>query len=170
MGSVSGTREMIAELSSYTRLFQEIDREVENRIKPCLDRMGITSELVEQLVETTRRGEPLKPITKRRKPKKQELVVAVYDVPTPSGNSTLVFETDDGLLWQLCDAGLGWAPFDRVDPAWKPAIKFAALVPARVNPRPQTWAPWRFAIMFGTARLEVRPGRLKGQIIYGLKK
>jgi hypothetical protein len=103
-------------------------------------------------------------------PRKQETVVKVFNVPTASGRTVLVFQTDDGLLWQLCDGGLGWTPYDQVDPLWPTAQKFAGLLPAKINPRPKASAAWTFEIPFGAhATLAVYPGKRPGQVIYNLR-
>ena len=93
--------------------------------------------------------------------------MAVFDVPAASGRTLLIFQTQDGALWQLCDAGLGWTQYNAVDPGWPSAKKLADLLPAKINPRPPVSAPWRFEIHFGSkASLSVHPGKAPGQVLY----
>ena len=115
----------------------------------------------------------MEPLPKTRKPKGEEVVVGVYNAPslTTTGKSVLVFVTDDGIVWQLCDAGLGWSPYDSVDAKWTPVAEFADLLPARIKPRPPVAAPWTFDLVFGKkAKLTVRPGSLPGEVAYSLKR
>jgi len=167
MTSLSGIEAMVEELSRDTELFSELDKEVEKLTEPFHGRMNITPELFNRALAETLSGEACEPLIQQRKPKKEEIVVGVFDVPTASGRTVLVFQTEDGLLWQLCDAGLGWSPYEVVEASWCKARKFIDLVPAKINPRPKTSAPWTFEIQFGRAKLCVRPGQ-QGQILYRL--
>jgi hypothetical protein len=171
MPSLNGIEAMVAELAQDTELFQELDREVEKIIEPLHLRMGVTPELFVMAVNDIISGKAgaLDPLHQQRMPRKQETVVQAFNVPTESGQTVLVFQTDDGLLWQLCDGGLGWTPYDQVDPSWPTAQKFVGLLPARINPRPKASAPWTFEIPFGAhATLAVYPGKVAGQVIYHL--
>jgi hypothetical protein len=77
----------------------------------------------------------------------------------------LVFQSEDDLFWQLCDSGLGWSGYAKIEPAWAEAPQFRSLLPALVNPRPQVKAPWTFEIHFGTeAKLVVDLVDQTGQI------
>ena len=152
---------MLTELAQDTELFQELDREIEKITEPLHARVGLTRELFVMAFNDIKSGRAgaLDPLHSQRMPRKQETVVKVFNVPTASGHTVLVFQTDDGLLWQLCDAGLGWSPYDHIDPSWPSTDKFADLLPARINPRPKTSAPWTFEISFGAhATLAVYPG------------
>lgn len=173
MPSVDGIEQMIAEIDVFTELFQAVDGEVDKLVEPLNARIGLTPAMLAECMSSVMRGEPMEPLPLTRKPKKEEVVVAAYNAPslTVPGKSVLVFETDDGVVWQLCDAGLGWSPYEATDASWKSVAKFAGLLPARVNPRPPVTAPWTFDLVFGkSARLEVRPGSEPGQILYTLKR
>lgn len=172
MPSLSGIESMVAELTQDTDLFRELDKEVEKIIEPLHTRVRMTPEFIVTVLEEIKSGkaEALEPLHGQRMPKKQETVVNAFNVPTESGHTVLVFETDDGLLWQLCDGGLGWSPYDQVDPLWPKAPKFTGLFPVKINPRPKAAAPWIFEIPFGTrATLAVYPGKRAGQVIYDLR-
>ncbi len=173
MSSVEGVEEMIAELEMFTELFQAADREIDELVEPLHQRLGLTPAMFAAHMAELTRGEPMEPLPKTRKPKREEVVVGVYNAPslTTRGKSMLVFVTDDGIVWQLCDAGLGWSPYDSVDVQWTPVSKFADLLPARINPRPPAVDPWTFDLVFGEkAKLRVRPGSLPGEVAYILER
>jgi hypothetical protein len=152
-------------------LFQGLNREVEAIMEPLLAGVGLTAERFAMAFNDIKSGaDALDPLHQQRLPRKQETVVNVFNAPMVSGQKTLVFQTDDGLLWQLCDGGLGWAPYHEVDPSWPTVPKFAGLLPARINPRPKASTPWTFEIPFGArATLAVYPGKQAGQVIYNLR-
>lgn len=173
MTSADGVGVMICELDALADLFQRFDAEVESVTKPLLANLGVTSAMLAQCLDEVLQGEPMEPLPETRKPKKEETIVGVYNAPvlTEPGKSLLVFETDDGLVWQLCDAGLGWSPYEAVDANWVRVAKFADLLPARINPRPPVAEPWTFELVFGKkAVLKVRPGSRPGEILYTLKR
>lgn len=149
--TLTGIETMLAELAQDTELFQELDMEIEKITEPLHARFGLTPELFAMAFNNIKSGraQALEPLDSQRMPRKQETVVKVFNVPTASGHTLLVFQTDDGLLWQLCDEGLGWSPYDHADPSWPLVEKLADLLPARINPRPKTSAPWTFEIPFG---------------------
>lgn len=172
MATLTGIEAMLAELVQDTELFQELDEEIERITAPLYARLDVSPELFLAALNDIRSGKAgaLSPLYPQRMPRKQENVVKVFDVPTPSGRTVLVFQTDDGLLWQLCDAGLGWSAYGQVDASWPVSQKFATLLPARINPRPKASAPWNFEIPFGTqATLAVFPGKEAGQVLYRLR-
>jgi hypothetical protein len=168
MTSIDGIQAMVEELSLDSELFSELDKEVEKLTEPFHARLGVTPELFDRALAETLSGTACEPLIEQRKPKKEEIVIAVFDVPTRTGRSVLIFQTEDGLLWQLCDVGLGWCPYKNAEPSWPKARKFIDLLPAKINPRPKASAPWTFEIHFGRrAKLSVRPGQ-GGQILYQL--
>jgi hypothetical protein len=169
--NLSGIEAMINELSEDTDLFSGLDVEVSRLIAPLNARFGLTQEHLDAALAEVLRGEPCKPLNQQRKPKKEETIVGVFNAPTASGKRGLVFQSEDGVLWQLCDVGLGWTAFDSVDPSWPPVKKFDAVLPARVNPRPPVSAPWTFDLQFGNrATLSVRLGKLPGEVLYKLTR
>jgi hypothetical protein len=172
IATLPGIEAMLTELAQDTELFQELDGEVENIVGPLHARVGLTPEILVQSFNDIKTGKAgaLDPLHSQRMPRKQETVVKAFNVPTTSGHTVLVFQTDDGLLWQLCDAGLGWSPYDHVDPSWPLAQKFTGLLPAKINPRPKTSVAWTFEIPFSArASLAVYPGKRAGQVIYDLR-
>ncbi len=172
MPTLKGIETMLAELAQDTELFHTLDQEVEAITEPLHARMGLTPQLFATALKDIKSGKAgaLDPLHQQRMLRKQETIVEVFNVPTASGHNVLVFQTDDDLLWQLCDAGLGWCPYNQVDPLWPKAQKFTSLLPARINPRPKASAPWNFEIRFGTlAALVVYPGKRSSEVIYNLR-
>jgi hypothetical protein len=171
MMSVGGLEEMVNELSADTDLFSEMDAEIQKLLEPFHSRMGLTQEHLSLALAETMSGKDLEPLNQQRRPKKEETIVAAFDIPLASGRTLLIFQTQDGVLWQLCDGGLGWTHYDAVDPAWPAAKNFGDLLPAKINPRPPVSAPWTFEIQFGPkARLSVHPGRAAGEVLYKLRR
>jgi hypothetical protein len=161
-----GITSMINELSADTDLFTSLDAEIERLIEPSNARFGITPDYLREVSAQIALGEPFEPVNQQRKPKKEETIIAVFNVPTTSNRSSLVFQSDDGVLWQLCDVGLGWTTYETVDPSWLRAEAFACLLPAKVNPRPPVSAPWTFKLRFGTKIVSVRLGKGPGEVLY----
>ncbi len=164
----NGVETMLLELSRDISLFKELDLEVDKLNAPLQQKTWMKPELFEAALNDLKNGnsKALEPLHQQRMPKKQEIIVKVFCTP----NSTLVFQTDDGVLWELCDAGLGWSSYQSVDISWLVAKKFASLLPAKINPRPIVSAPWTFEINFGrSATLFVSPGRQQNQITYELR-
>lgn len=171
MSNLSRIAEMQNELADDAALFSEVDGEIEKLMQPLHSRMGLTPELLSVSLEETKSGKHLEPLNQQRKPKKEETIVSAFDVPLASGRSLLVFQTEDGVLWQLCDSGLGWTSYESVDPNWPLAKKFADLLPARINPRPPATSPWTFEINFGRkATLSVRPGEKPGEVLFKVRR
>ena len=122
-------------------------------------------------LEKVERGEDSPLLNPQRRLKKRETIVTVFEVPTQAGNINLVFRTEDGLLWQLCDAGLGRTAFDGADAAWPESKQFSPLLPATIDPRPKASGPWNYEIEFGAkARLIVRLGQAPGEVVYRLRR
>jgi hypothetical protein len=169
--SLSGIEELLNELSAATDLFSEVNEEIEKLVLPFHSRIGLTPELLDRALAEAMSGKDMEPLNQQRKPKREETIVAAFDVPIASGRTLLVFQTDDGAIWQLCDGGLGWTNYEIADPAWPEAKKFAGLLPAKINPRPAVSAPWTFELQFGKkATLSVHPGKGSGQVLYKLHR
>jgi hypothetical protein len=56
----------------------------------------------------------------------------------------LIFETEDSVLWQLSDAGLGWTYFTEAAATWTVETDIQQHLPATVNPRPPSSALWTY--------------------------
>jgi hypothetical protein len=158
---------------AFTESFQAADQEIDRLAEPLHGRIGLTQAKLAECMAEVMRGEPMDPLPITRKSKKEEVIVGVYNAAslTAPGKSVLVFETDDGVVWQLCDAGPGWSPYEADNANWERVAKFAELLPARINPRPPITEPWSFDLAFGkNGTLKVRPGSRHGEILYSLTR
>ncbi len=170
MGSKTGIDTLLAELAKDTELFSEADAEIEKISYPLRAKLGINEELFERLMAETRGGMPIEPHIQRRKLKKEETIIGAFRAKTTGEYYALKSQTEDGELWQLCDAGLGWTFYDKPGTSWAVDEKLSSFLPAKVNPRPKITAPWNYDLQFGSnGALSVRPGELPGQILYRLK-
>lgn len=170
LSSAEGAHALVVQLAESTAEFERINSEVERLTRADLYRLGITGDTLEGMLAEASQ-EPMEPLPTQRRLKKEELVVAVYDVPITGGGMTLVFETDDHALWQLCDVGLGWSRYQTVSSEWHQAEPFQDILPARVTPRPKTTAAWQYDIPFGPeTTLVVRLAENKRNFIYRLKR
>jgi len=99
---------------AFTESFQAADQEIDRLAEPLHGRIGLTQTKLAECMAEVMRGEPMDPLPITRKSKKEEVIVGVYNAAslTAPGKSVLVFETDDGVVWQLCDAGPGWSPYE----------------------------------------------------------
>ncbi len=81
---------------------------------------------------------------REKKLKRKQRLIRVWEFSLPEGGKPLVFETEEGDLWQLCDVGLGWTRFQNVEPDWveHPAVK--PHLPAQIVPRPDDVKPWDY--------------------------
>ena len=167
--SLREVEDLVNELAEDTELFSQLDAEIEKLFRPQHSRVGLTPEILPFVLADALSGKGLEPLNQQRKPKKMETIAAVFDVPLSSGRSHLIFQTDDGAFWQLCDVGLGWTAYYKVDSSWSAAKKFVGLLPVRVNPRPPTSAPWTGRVIF-PARPRVSPscpGEVQTALIAG---
>jgi hypothetical protein len=145
MTSEAGLSEMQKELSELSSLFHNLDLEVTEVNYPRFNAFGISDEEFAASLKKTIAGNPMEPLPEQRLPKKQERLVRAWDVPTSNGLA-LVFETEDGLLLQLCDVGLGWAYFDPPQCNWVINGRIQPHLPATVISRPESSAPWNYDI------------------------
>jgi hypothetical protein len=160
MTSEDGVRTLTEELMRYADMFQLVDGDMHDATCSLYQRLGIEESAIDRAVANAIAGVPLEEIKpeRRLRSKGKETIVAVYDVPTPSGaSSTLIFETSDNRLWQLCDVGLGWSPYESIGTSWRRCDIFDPFLPASVDPRPKLRTPWNYGIDFsGKAILLVR--------------
>jgi len=170
LSSAEGAAALVEQLARTVAEFDQINVEIERLARADLHRRGITDEMLEKSFAEVSR-EPMEPLPTQRRLKKEETVIAVYDVAMSDGGTTLVFETDDQALWQLFDVGLGWSKYDEIGKDWRHAAPFRDVVPARVRPRPEAKAPWEYDIPFGPkATLIVGLSPDKKRFTYRLKR
>ena len=109
---------MQTDLRQMASLFSELDDRVSTFIAPKFRAIGVTDEMLEGQATRILRGEPPHPFPTQRTPHKHENIVKAWDVPVDDGE-TLVLQSADGVLWQLCDVGLGWSIYQKPESTWR---------------------------------------------------
>ena len=166
-----GALSLVDELTELTNLFNDLDEEVQTYFSDRWEEFGITPDLLQNILDKmTASGEPVPALPDNRKLQKIEEIVAVWNAPTNVTASTLVFQTADGCLWQLCDVGLGWTRFTQVDSHWKVNEKLQDFLPAKINPRPKNSQPWNYEFDFGNGVfMWIRKNDTKKSFKWGIK-
>ena len=112
----------------------------------------------------------MEPLLQKRKLRKQERIVRVWQFNLADTGKPLVFESDDGQLWQLCDVGLGWTYYNEVGSNWQENEIIAQYLPAAINPRPEGSKPWHYEFKLGKgAILWVQPGERDRSFEWGIR-
>lgn len=150
MFSVSGLEELVSELSSIASFFIKIDQCIDEIFRSKLQGIGIDPSFIKVASDEIRSGQPVDPLPNKRFPRKQERIVKAWKLEKEDGSFVLIFESEDGSLWQLCDVGLGWSVYDKTDINWKIDEKLQKYLPALVNSRPQIEKPWNYELRFST--------------------
>lgn len=170
MFSAAGLHQMVRELDEYSALFQQLDQLAEEYLMPKMRQFGIGDEGIQACLEEVMSGKPMEILPEKRKLKKQERIVRAWELTLADGNKPLIFETDDGCFWQLCDVGLGWTYYDEVKSDWKENKIIAQYLPASINPRPKDCRSWHYEFEFAKgAILWVRPGKQKHTFTWGIR-
>jgi hypothetical protein len=144
MFSIEGLEKMIAELESMEKLFSSLNEELSEFASPKYRKVGLTEEIVQHYLARGKSGEELDPLPKKRRPRKKENLVRAWELKLPNGGKPLIFESEDGCLWQLCDVGLGWTYYEKDAGEWRIVDKIQKYLPAMVNPRPKDCEPWNY--------------------------
>ena len=107
-------RQLIDELDSYTEIFNRLDEETSRWFQDRRHELGLTDEMLQDSLARILSGEGEEPLPgkevvkdRERKLKRKQRLVRVWEFDLPEGGKPLVFEMQNGTLWQLCDAGLG---------------------------------------------------------------
>ncbi|NOQ22241.1 MAG: hypothetical protein GQ565_06290 [Candidatus Aegiribacteria sp.] len=169
--------QLIDELNGYTELFNRLDKETSQWFHNRQHEFGLTDEILQDSLTRILSGDGEEPLPgkevvkdREKKLKRKQRLVRVWEFNLPDGGKSLVFEMQDGSLWQLCDVGLGWTQFQSTEPHWveHPAIK--PHLPADIIPRPVAIKPWEyeFKLKAGTA-LWVKPGKHDRTFLWGLR-
>jgi hypothetical protein len=145
MPSLEGLEELRSELIDLANLFRKLDHDIEDFLQPKFNAYGIDEKLIQLSLNEVMAGKPMDPLPNKRYPKKQERIMRAWNVKGEDGKFTIIFESDDGILWQLCDVGLGWSAYDKPEPGWEIDKKLQKYLPATINPRPQISEPWNYA-------------------------
>jgi len=170
MFSIKGLRQMLEELSVLSALFSELDEQVSDYFKPKFHQLGLTEKMLQNSLDEILSGKTPEPLLQKRKLKKQERLVRVWEFKLPDGALPLIFETEDSCLWQLCDIGLGWTNFDRISKYWKENKIIQPYLPANINPRPKDCQPWEYEFKLNkNAVLWVKPGSQEISFKWGIR-
>lgn len=170
MFSLDGVSQMIQELEGMSGLFTKVDKQVSVFTKSKHEQMGITDEVLQYAFEEAKAGKPLEPFPDFRKIKKQERIVNAWEVTLQNGNKPLIFESEDGCLWQLCEVGLGWTYCEK-KANWKIKAEIQHYLPANINPRPKGIKPWDYHFNLSKAAIFwVKPGRKPKTFLWGVKQ
>jgi hypothetical protein len=105
-----------------------------------------------------------------KKLKRKRRLIHVWEFSLPESGKPLIFEMEDGSLWQLCDVGLGWTRFQKTESDWveHPAVK--PYLPAEINPRPKDAKPWEYEFRLKNgAILWVKPGKHERTFRWGVR-
>jgi hypothetical protein len=171
MLTAAGVHKMLHELNELSELFSDLDKKISMHFEPKRKELGLTDEILQAALNDVSAGRLLEPLPQKRKFKKQERLVRVWEVPLPSKAKTLVFETDDGCRWQLCDVGLGWTYHDTVESSWKENKEIQRYLPANINPRPKHDKRWHFQFKLAKGAIFwVKPGRAEFTFHWGIKR
>lgn len=170
MFTASGIDKMIAELAVMSEQFHQLDYKFTQRFAQKTKELGITDELIQSALEEGLAGIPMDPLPTQRRLKKQERVVRAWEFALPNGHKPLVFETEDGCLWQLCDVGLGWTYYDSIEEGWSENKEICEYLPVTLNPRPPGFEPWHYELRLSKgAILWVKPGSIENTFKWGIR-
>ncbi len=177
MHNSDNIRYLINELDRYSKLFCRLDDKITQLFESKQSELGLTDDLINKHMLKILSGYPEdnlpeKNITRelKKKLKRKQRLIRVWEFSLPKDGKPLIFETDDGYFWQLCDIGLGWTRYEHVEPNWveHPIIK--PYLPANINPRPKDAKPWNYEFKLSNeAFLWVKPGKQKGTFQWGIK-
>jgi hypothetical protein len=168
MFSESGLNSLGEELQEMGTFFHSLDREITAEALPRYEAKGLTEEKIAEHTWEVVSGRPYQPLPTQRYPAKRERVVDAWLITGDSRGVVPILVTEDGLLWQLTDIGLGWTPYDSVAPTWQPFVELSNHLPAEVVPRPKVSQPWNYDLEFSSGcRLVIRRSS-QGRLTYRL--
>lgn len=170
-------RQMIHELDGIAGLFNRLDKATSRWFRVRQHELGLTDEILQDCLTRIMSGkaaEPLpgKDVVKDREKKlaRKRRLVRVWEFELPEGSKPLVFEMQDGSLWQLCDGGLGWTQFQNIGPQWIENRAIQPYLPADITPRPKDIKPWEYEFKLkGGAVLWVKPGKRPKTFRWGIR-
>lgn len=170
-------RQLIDELYSYTELFNRLDEETSSWFHGRQHELGLTDEILQDCLARILSGEGEEPLPGKRvvkelekRLKRKQCLVRVWEFELPGGGKPLVFEMQDGNLWQLCDAGLGWTRFQTTEPYWVEHPAIQPYLPADITPRPKDIKPWEYEFRLKAgAVFWVKPGKHPRTFQWGIR-
>ncbi|MDB5342473.1 MAG: hypothetical protein JWP89_850 [Schlesneria sp.] len=170
-----GIQTLVDELNEYTEVFMRADANLSKKYTPTLESFGMTEEVVQASKERILSGEFEEPLPDRdelravgKKLGRVQRITHVWEATSHSAKP-LIFEFDDGTLWQLSHIGLGPTHFRRVEDNWieHPAVQ--PHLPADIIPRPKNAKHWEFDFMLRDgAKFWVRPNAQGGTFMWGV--
>jgi hypothetical protein len=177
MFRVDHIHSLITELDGYTRMFERLDAETSQWFEGRQHELGITPDVLQKSLEGILSGESEEPLPNKEavrelenKLKRRQRLIRVWEYTLPEGGRPLIFETEGGRLWQLCDVGLGWTRFTQVQPSWVEHPEIKQHLPADIEPRPKGAKPWEYEFRLRNgAVLWVKPGRREKTFQWGVR-
>jgi len=176
MFRVEHVRQLIEELDAYAESFSRLNDELTLRFRGAWEELGLTAEVLQDSLDQIISGQKEKPLPDRegvrereKKLKGRQLLVRIWEFSLAGIGKPLIFEMADGCLWQLCDVGLGWTKYHKVEPHWTevPAVK--PYLPAEIISRPKDAKPWEYKFKLkNDALLWVRPGERAKTFRWGI--
>lgn len=170
-------RQLIGELDAYTEFFNRLDQEISQWFRGKRQELGLTDEVLQDCMSRILSGqveEPLpgKEVVRERvkKLKRKQRLIRVWEFSLSGVGKPLVFEMEDGSLWQLCDIGLSCTRFQKVEPHWVEHPSVKPYLPAEIAPRPKDAEPWKYQFKLkGGAVLWVKPGKHERTFQWGVR-
>jgi hypothetical protein len=146
MYSSDNIKKLLDELKNTILFFGEINDKIDDVFDSIRNNFGIDDNIMEECLSEVREGKEMPPIIGRRKLKNSETLINVWKV-TAGNSAAHIFELEDGTLWQLCDIGLGWTQFMKIEDSWKLDVEIQKHLPSRINPRPAHKINWNYSLM-----------------------
>jgi hypothetical protein len=160
-----GVHKLIDDLTEVGAYFAHADRQAHVHFAEQSQRLGVTEEACQAaMVEMIENGKEWQAPSPQRRLRKQETIVRIWDAPTADRQLTLIFELEDGSLWQLSDTGLGWTRFSTPASDWSQNLLLKPHLPARTNPRPGVPGSWEYDLVLDSAAsISVRLSRKRAR-------
>jgi hypothetical protein len=168
---------LIDELDGYSAIFSRLDEDTSVWFQERQGELGLTDDILQESLARIILGKDAEPLPskdevkeKEKKLKQKQRLVRVWEFELPEGGKPLVFEMQDGTLWQLCDVGLGWTRFKNTEPHWIEHPTIQTYLPADIIPRPKESKPWEYEFTLKAgAVLWVKPGKRPKSFQWGIK-
>lgn len=177
MFRIDHIHQLIEELDGYTDIFNHLDEDISRWFHGRQHELGLTDEILSDSLTRILSGKGAEPLPGKdvvrdleKKLKRKQRLVRAWEFELPEGGKPLVFEMQDGSLWQLCDAGLGWTRFQKTEPHWVEHPAIQPYLPADIIPRPKHCKPWEYEFKLKAgAVLWVKPGRHDRTFQWGIR-
>jgi hypothetical protein len=158
---------LLAELDQLRCHFEALDGQVSALQRAKSVELGLSDDMLQKAMADLKFGaagdlpipdqQALKALNAKRKVRQR--LARVWAVRANDDASPIVFELDDGSLWQLSDVGLSWSPFKYIDSTWVEHPRVRQYLPAMIDLRPRRSAAFAFEFRLARgATLWVKPG------------